>query len=267
MTIQQPDRFAPNSHFSKPVCSEWDVFVLQFLANQKRIYRTLQTSSTSSPWWVVSQAAGWLKCWFSASAMKDATFPTRSANQGLHLCLARQLRCHVAKEIVWRHNMLFKSQKNIEESHRSTTDVGGLQSFKEWMSCRLESHWYSDFQEFQERLKNAQALHKQMRDQLENDQLEPEVWKLEFVWGRQEVIGVQLCTTDSTTSCHNFAGDNHKTGYLDTHLKYFVVLFCFKFPPFWYAQHFLAPLLLCSEVAVERLEVGRKPINQSMTMH
>ena len=22
MTIQQPDRFAPNSHFSKPVCSE-----------------------------------------------------------------------------------------------------------------------------------------------------------------------------------------------------------------------------------------------------
>lgn len=200
MTIQQPDRFAPNSHFSKPVCSEWDVFVLQFLANQKRIYRTLQTSSTSSPWWVVSQAAGWLKCWFSASAMKDAIFPTRSANQGLHLCLARQLRCHVAKEIVWRHNMLFKIQKNIEESHRSTTDVGGLQSFKEWMSCRLESHWYSDFQEFQERLKNAQALHKQMRDQLENDQLEPEVWKLEFVWGRQDVMGVQLCTTDSTTS-------------------------------------------------------------------
>lgn len=55
------------------------------------------------------------------------------------------------------------------------------------------------------------------------------------------------------------------TGYFDTHLKYFVVLFCFKFPHFDMRSTF-SLLLLCSEVAVERLEVGRKPINQSMTM-
>ena len=44
-------------------------------------------------------------------------------------------------------------------------------------------------EEFQERLKNAQALHKQMRDQLENDQLEPEVAVERLEVGEDDVDG------------------------------------------------------------------------------